>query len=105
MPSIEQDYAVAQRGSVVEVLGAATRLGLTSCGGPIAHLGYFRNEYVVRRKWLDDQTYVDLVALCQFLPGPASSQVGISIGTLRAGLLGGLAAWIGFTLPSALALL
>jgi chromate transporter len=94
-----------QRGSPLEVLGVATRLGLTSFGGPIAHLGYFRDEYVARRKWLDDQTYVDLVALCQFLPGPASSQVGISIGILRAGLLGGLAAWVGFTLPSALALL
>ncbi len=98
------DATPAQQGSALEVLGVATRLGLTSFGGPIAHLGYFREEYVARRKWLDDQTYADLVALCQFLPGPASSQVGISIGTLRAGLLGGLAAWIGFTLPSAIAL-
>jgi chromate transporter len=89
---------------VLEVLLAATRLGLTSFGGPIAHLGYFREEYVVRRRWLDEQTYADLVALCQFLPGPASSQVGISVGIFRAGLLGGLAAWLGFTLPSALAL-
>jgi chromate transporter len=105
MTSVEHDYAApAQHGSVLEVLGVATRLGLTSFGGPIAHLGYFREEYVTRRKWIDDQTYADLVALCQFLPGPASSQVGISIGTLRAGLLGGLAAWIGFTLPSAFAL-
>jgi chromate transporter len=87
-----------------EVLEAATRLGLTSFGGPVAHLGYFRSEYVVRRRWLDDQTYGDLVALCQFLPGPASSQVGIAVGIFRAGLLGGLAAWIGFTLPSAIAL-
>ncbi len=87
-----------------EVLAAATRLGLTSFGGPIAHLGYFRQEYVVRRKWVDEQTYGDLVALCQFLPGPASSQVGIAIGIFRAGLLGGLAAWLGFTLPSAIAL-
>lgn len=87
-----------------EVLAAATRLGLTSFGGPVAHLGYFRSEYVVRRRWLDDQTYGDLVALCQFLPGPASSQVGIAVGIFRAGLLGGLAAWIGFTLPSAIAL-
>jgi chromate transporter len=86
------------------VLGVATRLGLTSFGGPIAHLGYFREEYVVRRKWLDEATYADLVALCQFLPGPASSQVGIAIGVARAGLLGGLAAWLGFTLPSAIAL-
>jgi chromate transporter len=90
---------------VLEVLGVATRLGLTSFGGPIAHLGYFREEYVVRRNWLDEQTYADLVALCQFLPGPASSQVGIAVGITRAGLLGGLAAWVGFTLPSALALL
>ena len=89
---------------VLEVLGVATRLGLTSFGGPIAHLGYFREEYVVRRKWLDEATYADLVALCQFLPGPASSQVGIAIGVARAGLLGGLAAWLGFTLPSAIAL-
>ena len=88
----------------VEVLAVFTRLGLTSFGGPIAHLGYFRAEYVVRRRWLDEATYADLVALCQFLPGPASSQVGIGIGILRAGLLGGLAAWVGFTLPSALAL-
>src|SRR6266540_2003128 len=105
MTSTQPDHAAAQRGSVLEVLAVATRLGLTSFGGPIAHLGYFRDEYVVRRNWLDDQTYVDLVALCQFLPGPASSQVGISISILRAGLLGGLAAWLGFTLPSALALL
>jgi chromate transporter len=88
----------------LEVLGVATRLGLTSFGGPIAHLGYFREEYVARRKWLDEAAYVDLVALCQFLPGPASSQVGIAIGITRAGLLGGLAAWLGFTLPSAAAL-
>jgi chromate transporter len=91
-------------GSALEVLRVATRLGLTSFGGPIAHLGYFHAEYVVRRKWLDEQTYADLVALCQFLPGPASSQVGMAVGILRAGLLGGLASWLGFTLPSALAL-
>jgi chromate transporter len=88
----------------LEVLGASLRLGLTSFGGPIAHLGYFHDEYVVRRKWLDEKTYADLVALCQFLPGPASSQVGIAIGQLRAGYAGALAAWAGFTLPSALAL-
>jgi chromate transporter len=93
------------RGSALEVLGVSTRLGLTSFGGPIAHLGYFREEYVVRRKWLHETTYADLVALCQFLPGPASSQVGIGIGLMRAGLLGALAAWVGFTLPSALALI
>jgi len=91
-------------GGALEVLAVATRLGLTSFGGPVAHLGYFRQEYVARRRWIDEQTYVDLVALCQFLPGPASSQVGIAVGILRAGLLGGVAAWIGFTLPSALAL-
>src|SRR5215467_8400605 len=91
-------------GSLLEVLAASTRLGLTSFGGPIAHLGYFREEYIVRRKWIDEAAYVDLVALCQFLPGPASSQVGIAVGITRAGLLGGVAAWLGFTLPSAAAL-
>jgi chromate transporter len=92
------------KGSFLEVLGVAFRLGLTSFGGPIAHLGYFRAEYVVRRKWLDEKSYADLVALCQFLPGPASSQVGMAVGIARAGLPGALAAWLGFTLPSALAL-
>ena len=90
---------------IFEVLKVSTRLGLTSFGGPIAHLGYFHDEYVKRRKWLDEKSYADLVALCQFLPGPASSQVGIAIGIERAGLLGGLMAWIGFTLPSAIALM
>jgi chromate transporter len=94
-----------QRGSPLEVFAVFARLGLTSFGGPIAHLGYFRAEIVERRKWLDDQTYADLVALCQFLPGPASSQVGIGVGVMRAGLLGGLAAWLAFTMPSALALI
>ncbi|RAK17184.1 chromate transporter [Anoxybacillus vitaminiphilus] len=93
-----------QRGSVWEVLKTATRLGLTSFGGPIAHLGYFREEYVNRRKWLDEKTYADLVALCQFLPGPASSQVGMGIGFMRAGFWGAIAAWFGFTLPSVIAL-
>lgn len=88
----------------LEVLTVALRLGLTSFGGPIAHLGYFRDEYVVRRKWLDEKSYADLVALCQFLPGPASSQVGMAIGIARAGLPGAFAAWLGFTLPSALLL-
>lgn len=83
----------------------ATRLGLTSFGGPLAHLGYFREEYVNRRRWLNEYTYADLVALCQFLPGPASSQVGVAIGITRAGLLGGLVSWLGFTLPSAIALI
>src|SRR4249919_906713 len=91
--------------SLLEVLWVATRLGLTSFGGPIAHLGYFHEEYVKRRKWIDEQSYADLVALCQFLPGPASSQVSIAIGIARAGLPGGFAAWLGFTLPSALALI
>jgi chromate transporter len=93
-----------KRNSLLEVLWVSTRLGLTSFGGPIAHLGYFHEEYVKRRKWIDEQSYADLVALCQFLPGPASSQVGIAIGIARARLLGGIAAWLGFTLPSALAL-
>jgi chromate transporter len=81
------------------------KLGLTSFGGPVAHLGYFRNEFVERRKVLQEETYADLVALCQFLPGPASSQVGIGIGVSQAGFRGGIAAWTGFTLPSALALI
>lgn len=91
--------------SVAEVFGAAVRLGLTSFGGPIAHIGYFRREYVDRRHWLEDAAFADLVALCHFLPGPASSQLGIAIGTRRTGMAGGLAAWLGFTLPSAIALL
>ncbi|OGP28588.1 MAG: hypothetical protein A2038_06900 [Deltaproteobacteria bacterium GWA2_57_13] len=93
------------QGSLLEVLWVSTRLGLTCFGGPIAHLGYFHEEYVKQRKWVDEQSYADLVALCQFLPGPASSQVGIAIGIARARLLGGIAAWLGFTLPSALALI
>lgn len=89
---------------MLEVLLVALRLGVTSFGGPIAHIGYFRAEYVERRRWLDEATFADLVALSQFLPGPASSKLGISIGMLRAGPLGGFAAWLGFTLPSAIAL-
>ena len=81
------------------------RLGLTSFGGPVAHLGYFRDEFVIRRKWLTENSYADLIALCQFLPGPASSQVGIAIGLYRAGYAGALAAWTGFTLPSAIVLM
>lgn len=92
------------RGTVAEVLVVFLRLGLTSFGGPVAHLGYFRDAFVTRLRWLDDRAYADLVALCQFLPGPASSQVGIAIGLSRAGLPGAVAAWIGFTLPSAIAL-
>jgi chromate transporter len=91
-------------GSPLEVLTAFARLGVSSFGGPIAHLGYFRAEFVERRRWLDERAYADLVALCQFLPGPASSQVGFSLGLMRAGYLGGLAAWLGFTLPSAIVL-
>ncbi|MEH2469160.1 chromate transporter [Nitrobacteraceae bacterium AZCC 2161] len=94
----------APEGRAGEVFAAFLKLGLTSFGGPIAHLGYFRNEFVERRKWLEEQSYADLVALCQFLPGPASSQVGIAIGLSRAGYLGALAAWTAFTLPSALIL-
>lgn len=81
------------------------RLGLTSFGGPVAHLGYFRTEFVMTRRWLSEQSYADLVALCQFLPGPASSQVGIALGLSRAGYSGALAAWAGFTLPSAIVLI
>ncbi|MFC3338020.1 chromate efflux transporter [Paracandidimonas soli] len=92
-------------GTPAEVFGAFLKLGLTSFGGPIAHLGYFRSEFVDRRRWLDDRSYADLVALCQFLPGPASSQVGMALGLQRAGWLGLLAAWTGFTLPSAIALI
>ena len=92
-------------GSLFQVFWAALRLGLTSFGGPIAHLGYFREEYVVRRKWLDEQSYADVVALAQSLPGPASSKVGIIVGTVRAGLPGAVLAWLGFTMPSAIALI
>jgi chromate transporter len=88
----------------LEILKASAKLGLTSFGGPTAHLGYFREEYVVKRKWLDDKTYADLVALCQFLPGPASSQVGISVGMLRGGIVGGFLSWFGFTMPSVILL-
>lgn len=96
----------AQQGRTgLEVFIAFLKLGLTSFGGPVAHLGYFRTEFVERRKWLDDKSYSDLVALCQFLPGPASSQVGIALGLGRAGWWGALCAWMGFTLPSAIALI
>ena len=102
----ESDEAASQGSRIAEVFRAFLQLGLTSFGGPIAHLGYFRDAFVVRRKWIDEAGYADLVALCQFLPGPASSQVGFSLGVLRGGgLAGGLAAWAGFTLPSALLLL
>lgn len=91
--------------SFISILLIFLRLGLTSFGGPVAHLGYFREEFVNRRKWLSDQSYADLVALCQFLPGPASSQVGLALGLSRGGFRGALAAWCGFTLPSALVLI
>ncbi|NOV01020.1 chromate transporter [Paenibacillus planticolens] len=107
---MEKDDAAVQPkparnpGALLEILAVSAKLGVTSFGGPIAHLGYFHNEYIRRRKWMDERSYADLVALCQFLPGPASSQVGIAIGVIRAGLLGGLTAWLGFTLPSVIAL-
>jgi chromate transporter len=93
------------RGPLAEVFAAFLRLGLTSFGGPIAHIGYFRDEFVARRRWLDEKSYADLVALCQFLPGPASSQVGMAIGIQRAGVPGAAAAWLGFTAPSAIAMI
>ena len=92
-------------GSVTEVFRTFLRLGLSSFGGPVAHLGYFRSDIVARRQWVDEASYADIVALCQFLPGPASSQVGVSLGIIRAGLPGGVAAWLGFTLPSAVAMI
>lgn len=91
--------------SFLEIFLVSIRLGLTSFGGPVAHLGYFHGEYVRRRKWIDEKSYADLVALAQFLPGPASSQVGIGIGVMRAGVLGGIVSFIGFTLPSVIALI
>uniref|UniRef100_UPI0023F9796E chromate transporter n=1 Tax=Caballeronia sp. BR00000012568055 TaxID=2918761 RepID=UPI0023F9796E len=100
-PISDPPAEIRLHGSAAEVLGAFLKLGLTAFGGPIAHLGYFRSEFVVRRRWLSEESYGDLVALCQFLPGPASSQVGIALGLGRAGWLGAIAAWIGFTLPSA----
>ncbi len=93
------------KSSVLTVFLTFLRLGLTSFGGPVAHIGYFHDEFVVRRKWLDERAYADLVALCQFLPGPASSQVGIGVGLSRAGLPGAIAAWTAFAMPSAIALI
>ncbi len=106
MTSATEDVGLGRSnaGSPLEVLCVFLKLGLTSFGGPVAHLGYFRREFVVRRAWLDERAYADLVALCQFLPGPASSQTGFAVGLMRAGYLGGLAAWAGFTLPSAAAM-
>jgi chromate transporter len=104
-PSAAAGDALPSSGSPLEVFFAFLRLGLTSFGGPVAHLGYFRTEFVERRKWLDDRSYSDLVALCQFLPGPASSQVGMALGMARAGWMGSFLAWLGFTAPSAVALI
>lgn len=103
--AIQGEAHTAPTGTPGEVFATFLKLGVTSFGGPIAHLGYFRDELVVRRKWIDEAGYADLVALCQFLPGPASSQVGFALGLLRAGPLGALAAWTAFTLPSAVLLL
>lgn len=91
--------------SLIEIFLVSTRLGLTSFGGPTAHLGYFHEEYVRRRKWMDEKSYADLVTLCQFLPGPSSSQVGIGIGIMRAGIVGGITSFIGFTFPSVVVLI
>lgn len=102
-PSAEDRTPTMER--VREVFTAFLKLGLTAFGGPVAHLAYFRTEFVDRRRWLNDAAYADLVALCQFLPGPASSQVGLALGASRAGLPGALAAWVAFTLPSALAMM
>lgn len=99
-----QTPTVPRAGTPGEVFLAFLRLGVTSFGGPVAHLGYFRDDLVVRRRWMDDRAYADLVALCQFLPGPASSQVGFAMGLQRAGTLGALAAFAAFTLPSAILL-
>lgn len=98
------DAAITGRraGTAREVFAAFLKLGCTAFGGPIAHLGYFQNEFVTRRKWIDEEAYADLVALCQFLPGPASSQVGLALGWKRAGWTGALAAWFAFTIPSAI---
>ncbi|MCC2251367.1 chromate efflux transporter [Virgibacillus sp. AGTR] len=91
--------------TLIEIVLTSTKLGLTSFGGPVAHLAYFKDEYIDRRKWLDDRTYADIISICQFLPGPASSQVGISIGMMRGGLLGGFISWFGFTVPSIIVLI
>jgi chromate transporter len=94
--------AAVKRGLLFEPFLVFLRLGCTSFGGPVAHIGYFQNELVQRRRWIDEATFADVVALCQFLPGPASSQVSFVLGTLRSGLLGGFLGWMAFTLPSAL---
>ena len=104
MTDFEATDSAENPNTVWHVFVIFLRLGLTSFGGPVAHLGYFREEFVTRRKWFTDQSYADIVALSQFLPGPASSQVGLAIGLIRAGITGALAAWTAFTLPSAIAL-
>ena len=101
-PKIGERAPTAPQGTFLEVLRVFAKLGISSFGGPVAHLGYFRQEIVVRRKWVDEAAFADLIGLCQFLPGPSSSQTGIALGLTRAGVKGGLAAWIGFTLPSAI---
>lgn len=103
--AVANEALPAGRGSCLEVFLAFLRLGLTAFGGPVAHLAYFREEFVDRRRWLDDYAFSDLVALCQFLLGPASSQVGMALGLKRAGWAGMLAAWLAFTLPSALVMI
>lgn len=101
----DSEYATTTPTSLVQIFLIFLRLGCTAFGGPVAHLAYFREEFVLRRKWFGEQSYADLVALCQFLPGPASSQVGLAIGLSRGGYAGALMAWLGFTLPSALLLI
>jgi chromate transporter len=102
VPPQNETLAKAERGFLFEPFRVFLRLGCTSFGGPVAHLGYFQNEFVQRRRWVSDAVYADIVALCQFLPGPASSQVAFVVGYLRSGLLGGILGWMAFTLPSAL---
>lgn len=105
MHADDEATLITEKTSFVGIFLIFLRLGLTSFGGPVAHLGYFREEFVSRRKWLSEHSYADLVALCQFLPGPASSQVGLALGLARGGYAGAAAAWLGFTLPSAIALI
>src|SRR5260221_4305408 len=102
---VDQSNSLESDTPLFSIFWIFLKLGCTSFGGPIAHIGYFRHEFVAKRKWLDDNSYADLIALCNFLPGPASSQVGIALGISKGGLRGGLAAWLGFTMPSALALI
>lgn len=101
--TVQED--IMAKKNLLEILGTSLKLGLTSFGGPVAHLGYFKNEYIDKRKWLDEKMYADIIALCQFLPGPASSQVGIAIGMLRGGMIGGIVSWLGFTIPSVIVLI